>query len=92
MLKDFGYSDDIAINCLEISMKELKKAKLDYPGPPPPHELPKRPLGLFVEPDLQAKIGRRAEQFSETEKQVRASVVSRYSIKLIFQFTKTKKY
>ncbi|XP_077301898.1 USP6 N-terminal-like protein [Arctopsyche grandis] len=77
LFKDFGCSDDVTIGHLENSLKDLKKAKLDYPGPPPPNELPKRPLGLFIEPDIRAKIGRRAEQFSETEKQVRATVVLR---------------
>lgn len=77
LFKDFGYTDDEAIDGLENNMKELKKAKFDYPGPPPPDELPKRPLGHFVEPDIRAKIGRRAEQFSETEKQARSNVVMR---------------
>lgn len=26
-------------------MEELKKAKLDHPGPPPDHELPQQPFG-----------------------------------------------
>lgn len=58
-------------------MEELKRAKLDYPGPPPPGELPQRKLGVFVEPDKKAKIGQRAENFSETEKQARATVILR---------------
>lgn len=58
-------------------MEELKRAKLDYPGPPPANELPKRPLGMFVEPDKKSKIGQRAENFSETEKQARATVILR---------------
>lgn len=75
--KDFGFEDDIVIYQLERSMEELKRAKLDYPGPPPPNELPKRQLGLFVEPDKKSKIGQRAENFSETEKQARATVILR---------------
>ncbi|CAH2035138.1 unnamed protein product, partial [Iphiclides podalirius] len=75
--KDFGYEDDIVIYHLERSMEELKRAKLDYPGQPPPNELPKRPLGLFVEPDKKSKIGQRAENFSDTEKQARATVILR---------------
>ncbi|XP_022832315.1 USP6 N-terminal-like protein isoform X2 [Spodoptera litura] len=75
--KDFGFEDDIVIYHLERSMEELKRAKLDYPGPPPPNELPKRQLGLFVEPDKKSKIGQRAENFSETEKQARATVILR---------------
>ncbi|XP_075990549.1 USP6 N-terminal-like protein isoform X2 [Anticarsia gemmatalis] len=75
--KDFGFEDDIVIYHLERSMEELKRAKLDYPGPPPPIELPKRQLGVFVEPDKKQKIGQRAENFSETEKQARATVILR---------------
>ncbi|XP_059062317.1 USP6 N-terminal-like protein isoform X2 [Achroia grisella] len=75
--KDFGYEDDIVINHLERSMEELKRAKLDYPGPPPVNELPKRSLGIFIEPDKKSKIGQRAENFSDTEKQTRATVILR---------------
>ncbi|XP_013138293.1 PREDICTED: USP6 N-terminal-like protein isoform X3 [Papilio polytes] len=75
--KDFGYEDDVVIYHLERSMEELKRAKLDYPGQPPPSELPKRSLGMFVEPDKRSKIGQRAENFSEREKQARAAVISR---------------
>lgn len=75
--KDFGYEDDIVIYNLEKAMDELKRAKLDYPGAPPPNELPQRKLGSFVEPDKKSKIGQRAENFSETEKQARATVILR---------------
>ncbi|XP_023941210.1 USP6 N-terminal-like protein isoform X2 [Bicyclus anynana] len=75
--KEFGYEDDMVIYHLERSMEELKRAKLDYPGPPPPTELPQRALGVFVEPDKKSKIGQRAENFSETEKQARATVILR---------------
>ncbi|XP_050683440.1 USP6 N-terminal-like protein isoform X2 [Leptidea sinapis] len=75
--KDFGYDDDVVIYNLERSMEELKRAKLDYPGPPPPNELPKRELGAFVEPDKKSKIGQRAENFSDAEKQARATVILR---------------
>ncbi|XP_021206040.1 USP6 N-terminal-like protein isoform X2 [Bombyx mandarina] len=83
--KDFGYEDDIVIYQLEKSMEELKRAKLDYPGLPPPNELPKRPLGVFVEPDKKSKIGQRAENFSETEKQARANVILREKAALELQ-------
>ncbi|XP_063393903.1 USP6 N-terminal-like protein isoform X1 [Cydia fagiglandana] len=75
--KDFGFEDDIVIVNLERSMEELRRAKLDYPGPPPPSELPQRPLGVFVEPDDKSKIGQRADTFSDTEKQARATVILR---------------
>lgn len=32
-------------------MEDLKKNKLDYAGPPPAEELPKKPFGVF-KPDL----------------------------------------
>lgn len=80
--KDFGYEDDIVIYHLERSMEELKRAKLDYPGQPPPNELPKRTLGMFVEPDKKSKIGQRAENFSETEKHARATVILRCDYKI----------
>ncbi|XP_037978187.2 USP6 N-terminal-like protein isoform X4 [Plutella xylostella] len=75
--KDFGYPDDVVISALERSMEELKRARLDTPGPPPSKELPQRTLGVFVEPDNKSKIGQRAETFSETEKQARANVILR---------------
>ncbi|XP_045458361.1 USP6 N-terminal-like protein [Melitaea cinxia] len=75
--KDFGFEDDVVIYHLERSMEELKRAKLDYPGPPPSSELPQRQLGTFIEPDKKSKIGQRAENFSETEKQARATVILR---------------
>lgn len=77
MHKDFGFEDDVVIYHLERSMEELKRAKLDYPGPPPSSELPQRQLGKFIEPDKKSKIGQRAENFSETEKQARATVILR---------------
>lgn len=58
-------------------MDELKRSKLDYPGLPPPNELPKRQLGVFIEPDKKSKIGQRAENFSDTEKHARATVILR---------------
>lgn len=67
----------MVITQLENNMQELKKAKLDHPGPAPAAELPKRPLGVFVEPDRKARIGQRKETFTETEKQTRANVILR---------------
>ncbi|KOB65707.1 Ecotropic viral integration site, partial [Operophtera brumata] len=68
---------DAILYSLKWAMDELKRAKLDYPGVPPPNELPQRKLGTFVEPDKKSKIGQRAENFSETEKQARATVILR---------------
>lgn len=37
-------------------MDELKKAKLDLPPPPQENEFPKRPFGVFQEPNFEAKV------------------------------------
>lgn len=54
--KDFGYDDDTVINSVAQNMRELKRAKLDYPGPPLPHELPRQPHGTFKEPTFTSKV------------------------------------
>lgn len=54
--KDFGYDDDYVIKMLEQSMDELKKSKMDLPAPPQPNEFPKKPFGVFVEPNFEAKV------------------------------------
>lgn len=43
--KDFFYDDDFVIEQLQISMAELKRAKLDLPEPGKEEEFPKKPLG-----------------------------------------------
>lgn len=48
--------DDVVMESLQRCMEELKKAKLDYPGPPPPDELPKTPFGTFTEPTFEQKV------------------------------------
>ncbi|KAJ8667570.1 hypothetical protein QAD02_009233 [Eretmocerus hayati] len=75
--KDFGYDDDSVIRAVQNSMDELKKAKLDYPGPPLPHELPRQPFGTFKEPTFTSKVGRRADEFSEAQQLMRESLVQR---------------
>uniref|UniRef100_A0A1Q3FVS4 Putative gtpase-activating proteinral function prediction only n=1 Tax=Culex tarsalis TaxID=7177 RepID=A0A1Q3FVS4_CULTA len=71
---DFGYEDDFVIQTLEKCMDELRKAGLELPPPPEPIELPKKPFGVFVEPTVEAKIGRRKQEFTETEKEVTETV------------------
>ncbi|XP_058447758.1 uncharacterized protein LOC131428106 isoform X2 [Malaya genurostris] len=71
---DFGYDDDIVIQSLEKSMEELRKAGLELPPPASEIELPKKPFGVFVEPTVEAKIGRRKQEFSDTEKEVTETV------------------
>jgi len=41
---------------LQRCLEELKRAKLDYAGPPLPDELPKQPFGLFIEPTFEQKV------------------------------------
>lgn len=74
LYKDFGYDDDTVITTLERSMEELKRAKLDYPGPPMPNELPQQPFGKFTEPTFERKVGRRAEEFTAKENATKAVV------------------
>ncbi|XP_058793243.1 USP6 N-terminal-like protein [Phymastichus coffea] len=75
--KDFGYDDDLVINTVERSMEELKRAKLDYPGPPLPHELPRQPFGTFKEPTFTSKVGRRTDEFSEAQQMMRETLIQR---------------
>jgi hypothetical protein len=75
--REFGFDDDTAISNLEKALDELKRAKLDYPGPPPQHELPRRPFGLFTEPTFEHKVGRRSSEFSAAERTTRKSVLLR---------------
>lgn len=64
------YDDDFVITALERSMEELKKSKLDHPGPPKSEELPTREFGVFMEPSFQQIVGIRAETFSDKEKEM----------------------
>jgi len=54
--KDFCFDDDTVISTMERSMDDLKRAKLDYPGAPLPHELPRCPFGTFKEPSFTSKV------------------------------------
>jgi len=75
--KNFGYSDDEAIQSLERVMKKLKDLKLDVPPPAKSNEFPTRKLGDFVEADMEKKIGRRRNDYTDAEKQVITDVISR---------------
>lgn len=75
--KNFGYSDDYAIEALERVMKKLKDLKLDAPPPAKINEFPMKPLGQFVEADIEKKIGRRRSEYTNTEKQVISDVILR---------------
>lgn len=74
---DFGFEDDVVMVNLEQNMSILKRAKLDYAGPPPQSELPKQPFGLFKEPTFERKVGRRSNEFSAVERAAKESVVLR---------------
>ncbi|XP_058975266.1 USP6 N-terminal-like protein isoform X3 [Musca domestica] len=75
--KNFGYNDDFAIEALERVMKKLKEHKLDVPPPAKVTEFPTKPLGQFVEADIEKKIGRRHSEYTDTEKQVINDVILR---------------
>ncbi|KAH8356701.1 hypothetical protein KR200_004680 [Drosophila serrata] len=75
--KNFGYNDDDAIQALERVMKKLKDLKLDVPPPAKSNEFPSRKLGDFVEADMEKKIGRRRNDYTDNEKQVITDVISR---------------
>ena len=55
---------------LERCGLELRGAKLERPAPPPDHELPQRPFGLFVPPPAHAQSGLRREMTAGEEKLV----------------------
>ncbi|CAH1798329.1 unnamed protein product [Owenia fusiformis] len=63
--KDFGYEDDVVVDQLQVAMDELRKAKMDVPPPGKANELPQKPFGLFVEPNIDKIIGRRTMEFTE---------------------------
>lgn len=66
--KDFCFDDDTVISTMERSMDELKRAKLDYPGVPLPHELPRFPFGTFKEPSFTNKVSLKHSRFAFSKK------------------------
>ncbi|XP_033845585.1 USP6 N-terminal-like protein isoform X2 [Periophthalmus magnuspinnatus] len=48
--KNFYYEDDIVIEQLQVSMSELRRAKLELPAPGKDEEFPKKPLGQLPPP------------------------------------------
>ena len=68
--RDFQQDDDSAMAELERCAVELRGAKLERPAPPPDHELPQRPFGLFVPPPAHAQSGLRREMTPSEEKVV----------------------
>ncbi|KAM4747268.1 USP6 N-terminal-like protein [Rhinophrynus dorsalis] len=45
LARDFHYDDDYVVEQLQLSISELKRAKLDLPPPGKEEEFPKKPLG-----------------------------------------------
>lgn len=62
--KNFYYDDDFVIDTMWRNMEELKRAKLDYPGPPTQNELPRYPFGTFKEPSFTSMVSRLIAPFS----------------------------
>ncbi|KAM7154992.1 USP6 N-terminal-like protein isoform 3-T3 [Molossus nigricans] len=56
LAKDFFFEDDFVIEQLQISMAELKRAKLDLPEPGKDDEFPKKPLGQLPPESQSAAI------------------------------------
>ncbi|CAN7995702.1 unnamed protein product, partial [Ixodes hexagonus] len=53
--QDFGFHDDAAMEALQAAMEELRRQGLQVPpGRPPPDELPQRPFGLELPPQVLA--------------------------------------
>ncbi len=75
--KNFGYSDNYAIKMLEKVMIDLKHDKLDLPPPPGANEFAKYPLGQYIEPTLEKKIGLRKSIFTDNERAVTDYVITR---------------
>jgi len=77
LCKDFMFDEDYVITALEKSLEELKKAKLEHPGPPTKDEIPSRPFGIFVPPTFEQLVGIRQEKFTEKEKETNEIVTRR---------------
>ena len=83
LARDFGYSDNDAIENVEKCMEELRRMKLELTRQIPNNELPQKPFGIFVPPSTEACIGRRRAEFSEEEKRAQAAVVARLNLQVI---------
>uniref|UniRef100_A0A1Y1KQ89 USP6 N-terminal-like protein n=1 Tax=Photinus pyralis TaxID=7054 RepID=A0A1Y1KQ89_PHOPY len=77
LYKDFMYDDDTVIQSLEKTIDELKRSKLDHPGPPLKDEIPSRPFGVLMQPSFEQIVGRRAEKFTEKEQTTNEIVTMR---------------
>ncbi len=76
--KNFGYSDNFTIKTLETSLNELRSKKMELPPPSSTDaEFPKNPLGTFIEPTIEKKLGLRTSCFTEAEKNVTDLIIAR---------------
>ena len=59
---DFNYDDDTVIDQLQVSLEELRKAKMDLPPKPKDNELPTLPFGLEIQPSIRQIIAQRKDE------------------------------
>ncbi|GAB1605415.1 Hypothetical predicted protein [Argonauta hians] len=57
--KDFGYDDDTVIDQLQLSLEELRKAKMDVGPKPKAAEFPTLPFGLDIQPSIEQYINKK---------------------------------
>ncbi len=72
LAKDFGYEDDVAIEKLREVINELASNRLDWPGRPPPEELPQQPFGMPEVSSLERELGLRTA-ITEKEREFSAA-------------------
>ena len=59
---DFIYDDDTVIDQLQVSLEELRKAKMELPPKPKTNELPTLPFGLEIQPSIREIIAHRKDE------------------------------
>jgi hypothetical protein len=76
--KNFGYSDNFVIKSLETTLSDLRSKKMELPAASSSdNEFPKNPLGTFIEPTIEKKLGLRTSCFTEAEKNVTDLIIQR---------------
>lgn len=76
--KNFGYSDNFVIKTLETSLSDLRSKKMELPPiTSSDNEFPKNPLGTFIEPTIEKKLGLRTSCFTEAEKNMTDLIIAR---------------
>lgn len=59
---DFNYDDDTVIDQLQISLEDLRKAKMDVPPKATNNELATLPFGLEIQPSVREIIAKRSDE------------------------------